>query len=108
MSARDIKRPRQRLPDLERDFTRSPALGFEPPETGTVRCLAHGFPTPLARWHVHDDYELHLITATSGKTFVGTGSGRFNPATWYWSARGFRTTGCHSMCPRAVSPSAIW
>jgi len=79
MSARDIKRPRQRLPDLERDFTRSPALGFEPPETGTVRCLAHGFPTPLARWHVHDDYELHLITATSGKTFVGDWIGPFQP-----------------------------
>jgi len=79
MSAREVKLPRQRLPDLERDFTRSPALGFEPPETGTVRCLAHGFPTPLARWHVHDDYELHLITATSGKTFVGDGIGPFQP-----------------------------
>ena len=79
MSVREVKRPRQRLPDLERDFTRSPALGFEPPETGTVRCLAHGFPTPLARWHVHDDYELHLITATSGKTFVGDWIGPFQP-----------------------------
>ena len=44
-----------------------------------MRCLAHGFPTPLARWHVHDDYELHLITATSGKTFVGDWIGPFQP-----------------------------
>ena len=79
MSAREVKLPRQRRPDLERDFTRSPTLGFEPPETGTVRCLAHGFPTPLARWHVHDDYELHLITATSGKAFVGDWIGPFQP-----------------------------
>jgi len=79
MSGREVKLPRQRRPDLERDFTRSPTLGFEPPETGTVRCLAHGFPTPLARWHVHDDYELHLITATSGKAFVGDWIGPFQP-----------------------------
>jgi len=79
MSVRAVKLPRQRRPDLERDFTRSPTLGFEPPDTGTVRCLAHGFPTPLARWHVHDDYELHLITATSGKAFVGDWIGPFQP-----------------------------
>jgi AraC-like DNA-binding protein len=79
MPARDAQPPRQRQPDLERDFTRSPALGFEPPDAGTVRCMAHGFPTPLARWHVHDDHEIHLITATSGKTFVGDWIGPFEP-----------------------------
>jgi AraC-like DNA-binding protein len=44
-----------------------------------VRCLAHGFPTPLARWHFHDEYELHLIVATSGKAFVGDWIGPFQP-----------------------------
>ena len=72
--------PRQRQPELERDFTRSPALGYEAPEdTGVIRCLAHGFPTPLARWHHHDEYELHLIVATSGKAFVGDWIGQFQP-----------------------------
>ncbi|WP_374567523.1 AraC family transcriptional regulator [Ideonella sp.] len=72
--------PRQRQPELERDFTRSPALGYEAPEdVGLIRCLAHGFPTPLARWHHHDEYELHLIVASAGKAFVGDWIGPFEP-----------------------------
>ncbi len=47
--------PRHRQPELEHDFARSPALGYEKPEeAGWVRCLAHGYPSPLARWHCHD------------------------------------------------------
>ena len=78
MTARQL--PRQRQPELEHDFARLPALGYEAPEeVGFIRCLAHGFPTPLARWHYHDEYELHLIVATAGKAFVGDWIGQFQP-----------------------------
>ncbi|MDP9900550.1 AraC family transcriptional regulator [Variovorax ginsengisoli] len=72
--------PRQRQPEVEHDYVRSPSLGYETAEeAGWVRCLSHGYPSPLARWHCHDEYELHLITDTSGKAFVGDWIGPFQP-----------------------------
>ena len=77
---RDRSLPRQRQPELEHNHGRPASLGYEATEdVGLVRCLAHGFPTPLARWHFHDEYELHIITATSGKAFVGDWIGPFHP-----------------------------
>jgi len=79
-AAMSSRLPRQRRPELEQDYARSPSLGYEPEEdVGVIRCLAHGFPTPLARWHCHDEYELHLIVASSGKAFVGDWIGQFAP-----------------------------
>ena len=62
---------RVRAPELELDVGRTPSLGYEPPGSfGCVRCLEHGFPNPLVRWHYHEEYELHLIVASRGKVFV--------------------------------------
>ena len=69
-----------RTPELEHDFVRDPMLGYEPAGSyGYVRCLEHGFPNPLVRWHYHEEYELHLILQTRGKVFVGDYIGHFEP-----------------------------
>jgi len=80
MTVKTPTAPRQLKPELEHEYVRSPDLGYElSSDVGFVRCLEHGFPTPLARWHYHDEYELHLITSTSGKVFVGDWIGAFQP-----------------------------
>ena len=72
--------PRVRAPEVEHVHLRDPILGYDPPEgCGFLRCLAHGIPSPLIRWHHHDEYELHLIVETTGKVFVGDYIGHFQP-----------------------------
>ncbi len=67
-------------PELESSLFRSRFLSLEPKDQmGTVQYLDHGFPSPLVHWHCHDEYELHLITDTSGKVFVGDYVGQFEP-----------------------------
>lgn len=47
------------------------------PMHGAIRYLEHGYPNPLVRWHYHEEYELHLIVASSGKAFIGDYIGQF-------------------------------
>jgi len=50
-----------------------------PKGNSSIRYRQHGFPDELVRWHYHKEYELHLITHSSGKVFVGDYIGNFYP-----------------------------
>lgn len=67
-------------PQIEHDCVRDAQQGFEPNgRFGFIRYLEHGIPSSLVRWHYHEEYELHLICASSGKVFVGDYIGQFAP-----------------------------
>lgn len=57
----------------------APEVEITDQSESTVRYLEHGTPSDRIHWHVHEDYELHLIVATSGKVFIGDYIGPFNP-----------------------------
>lgn len=64
-----------------KEFLR-PAPDFEvivcPPEQ-SFRWCAHDYPWYRAKWNYHPEFELHLITATSGTMMVGDYIGDFAP-----------------------------
>ncbi|WP_082548564.1 helix-turn-helix domain-containing protein [Variovorax sp. Root473] len=71
---------RNPAPEVEHSFMRSSQAGPAPSgQRGFLHCLQHGSPSPLERWHCHDEYELHLIADTRGWAFIGDHVGRFEP-----------------------------
>ncbi len=45
----------------------------------SFKVWAHGYPYETVRWHFHPEYEINLITRTSGQYFVGDHTGHFEP-----------------------------
>jgi AraC-like DNA-binding protein/mannose-6-phosphate isomerase-like protein (cupin superfamily) len=45
----------------------------------SVRWHQHDYPSPVARWNYHPEYELHLIRKGTGKFIVGDHIGTFEP-----------------------------
>ena len=45
----------------------------------SFKIWAHGYPFRTVRWHYHPEYEIHLVTSTSGRMFVGDHIGAFEP-----------------------------
>ena len=43
----------------------------------SFKVWAHGYPFRTVRWHFHPEYELHLVTATTGRMYVGDHIGPF-------------------------------
>ncbi|PLY57574.1 AraC family transcriptional regulator [Herbaspirillum sp. BH-1] len=45
----------------------------------SFRAWVHDYPHTVAKWHFHPEYEVHVITASSGKFFVGDCIDDFGP-----------------------------
>ena len=43
----------------------------------SFKIWSHGYPFRTVRWHFHPEYELHLVTATTGDRYVGDHIGPF-------------------------------
>jgi AraC-like DNA-binding protein len=66
----DASRAKHSEPDLELVAV---------PRDESFKVWSHGYPYRTVRWHFHPEYEIHLITATTGKYFVGDYIGNFAP-----------------------------
>ena len=47
----------------------------------SFRWNMHRYPHPLAKWHHHPEFEIHLIQLTNGRMMIGDQVSRFTPGT---------------------------
>jgi AraC-like DNA-binding protein len=67
-----VENPKDRLtnPDFEL---------IVPDPLASFRWHRHDYPSALARWNHHPEFEIHMITESTGKMFVGDHIGPFGP-----------------------------
>jgi AraC-like DNA-binding protein len=58
------------MPDLE---------VVDVPREYSFKVWSHGYPYRTVRWHFHPEYEIHLVTETTGRSFIGDYIGSFRP-----------------------------
>lgn len=49
------------------------------PRESSFKVWSHGYPFRTVRWHFHPEFEVHLVTETSGRSFIGDYIGTFAP-----------------------------
>jgi AraC-like DNA-binding protein len=49
----------------------------------SYKAWTHGYPYETVRWHFHPEYEINLITHTSGRYYVGDHTGSFEPGSLF-------------------------
>lgn len=65
---------------------------------------SHGYPFRTVRWHFHPEFEIHLITATTGRIFVGDYIGSFAPGNLVMTGPNLPHNWLSDVAPGAVIP----
>jgi AraC-like DNA-binding protein/mannose-6-phosphate isomerase-like protein (cupin superfamily) len=70
-------RSRRRRPDRELTNPDFELIVSDP--RASFRWHRHDYPSPLARWNHHPEFEIHMVTESTGKMFIGDHIGPFGP-----------------------------
>ena len=73
-AARTARKDARHLNILQPDLELVAVPGDE-----SFKVWSHGYPYRTVRWHFHPEYEIQVITSTTGKYFVGDFIGSFEP-----------------------------